>query len=106
MTRARFVLSMNDNSNINPVLRDRIQLVKMDTPKVEDKVEIAQGFLLPASLRNVGILAENLHIPRDNLHHAISTGTAEAGVRQLKYCLESIVRRSLTPGGKSNIAVD
>ena len=93
LSRAIFVLSMNDSTNLSPILRDRVQLVEMDTPKTADKVEIAKGFLIPACLRNVGLTAERVHFPHETLHHAISTGATEAGVRQLKYCLEGIVRR-------------
>lgn len=84
---------MNDSSSLSPVLRDRVQLVQMETPKMSDKVEIAKGFLLPACLRNVGLTMEDVHFPNETLQHAISTGAEEAGVRQLKYCLEGIVRR-------------
>ena len=93
LSRAIFVLSMNDSNSLSPVLRDRVQLVQMETPKVADKVEIANGFLLPACLTNVGLTMDDLHFSRETLHHAISNGAPEDGVRQLKYSLEGIVRR-------------
>lgn len=93
LSRAVFVLSMNNASNLSPVLRDRIHLLQMDTPKMQDKVEIASTFLVPACMENVGLDPEDLVFPRETLHHAVVTGGEEAGVRQLKQSIEGVSRR-------------
>jgi ATP-dependent Lon protease len=84
---------MNDSNSLSPVLRDRVQLIQMETPKMADKVHIANGFLLPTCLHNVGLTMADVCFAPETLKHAIATGVQEAGVRQLKYCLEGIVRR-------------
>lgn len=92
-SRAVFVLSLNDSSSMSPILRDRVQFVKMDTPTANDKVAIAQRFLIQKSLDNVGISSDKLTFAEETLQKAISNGLNEEGVRNLYRSIEGCIRK-------------
>ena len=82
------VFSFNDASKINPVLLDRLHVVRMNEYGREDKGEIARSFLLPELASDIrGDAAEPM--PEDVLDRFIdefSAGTG--GMRSLKHALE------------------
>lgn len=92
-SRTVFVLSLNDSNGMSPILRDRVQFVKMDTPSPDDKVAIAQRFLIPKSLDNVGIPYGNLTFAVETIQQAIHKGPREEGVRNLHRSIEGCVRK-------------
>lgn len=47
LSRAILVFSFNDIEKINPILRDRIQMIRLTDFTVEEKVKIAREYLLP-----------------------------------------------------------
>lgn len=92
-SRTVFVLSLNDSSSMSPILRDRVQFVKMDTPTANDKVAIAQRFLIQKSLDNVGISSDKLTFAEETLQKAINNGQKEEGVRNLYRSIEGCIRK-------------
>lgn len=47
MSRAIFVFSFNDIEKINPILKDRIKMIKLTDFNVKEKINIARDFLIP-----------------------------------------------------------
>jgi ATP-dependent Lon protease len=45
-----WVLSINDREKIDPVLRNRLYIVKIPDPEVSDKVETAERIMLPGAV--------------------------------------------------------
>ena len=91
LSRAVFILSMNDVSSLSPVLRDRIHILHVDTPDAKDKAIIARDFLVPKCIANVGLT--DVVFPFKTLQHAVVTGNEEMGVRKLKQSIEAVIRR-------------
>ena len=93
ISRVCFVLTMNDASQINPILRDRITLIHCDPVGPDVKVEIASRHLTPKAMTNVG-LQDRLVFPRQCLLHIIERHAgAGDGVRQLKRVIEAACRQ-------------
>ncbi len=93
LSRAMFVFSANDITKIDRILLDRMIVVELKGYKAEDKLEIAEKFLLPEALREVN-LGEKVAISRQVLKHVLDEyASEETGVRELKRCIGQIVQR-------------
>jgi ATP-dependent Lon protease len=95
LSKAIFVFSYNDSSLIDPILRDRIQEIKLNTITIEEKIIICKNYLLPEIYQNIG-WNDNLIIfdEPNNINYfeyIIENYTNEAGVRKLKECLYELI---------------
>ena len=94
MSRVLFVFSYNDESKISPILLDRFIKIKTNKFNKEDKVTIANDYLLPKICKNINFDSSNITFTNDCLEYIISNHTKkEKGVRNLKRFLEKIVSR-------------
>jgi endopeptidase La len=92
LSKAIIVFSYNDMYKINPILRDRIVNIKTKGFKNKEKIEIAQNYLFPKILNDVGISDKDIIINEDLIEMLIDSYTNEGGVRKLKELLYEIVR--------------
>jgi ATP-dependent Lon protease len=93
LSRTMFVFSANDITKIDRILLDRMVVVELKGYKPEDKLEIAEKYLLPEALREVN-LGEKVAISRAVLKHVLDEyASEETGVRELKRCIGQIVQR-------------
>lgn len=91
LSRCLFIFSYNDESLVNPILRDRMYRVETTGYKSDDKIAIANKYLLPKIREQVKIEEGQIIIPDSTLAHIIERLTEnEKGVRNLKRCLEII----------------
>ena len=93
LSKCLFIFSYNDESKINPILRDRMYRIQTKGYDAKEKMIIARKHLLPKIREQVNILEENVIIPDDTLQYIISSdhfSQGEQGVRNLKRCLEII----------------
>ena len=93
LSKCLFIFSYNDESKINPILRDRMYRIQTKGYDAKEKLIIARKHLLPKIREQVNFLEENVIIPDDTLQYIISSehfSQGEQGVRNLKRCLEII----------------
>ena len=91
LSKAMFIFSYNDESKINPILRDRMYRIKTDGYKSPDKLIIANNYLLPKIREAVNIKEGEIIIPDETINYITTHLTEnEKGVRNLKRCLEII----------------
>ena len=91
LSKCLFIFSYNDESKINPILRDRMYRIQTKGYDTKQKTTIARDYLLPAVRRTVDFAEGDVTIPDDVLHYIITSFTEEEdGVRNLKRCLEVI----------------
>ena len=83
------IFSYNDHREVPPILLDRLKVIRMKSPSVEEKMHIARQHLLPKILKSHGISSFSLH--DEVLMHVIDKHTDEAGVRGLDKALHKIV---------------
>jgi ATP-dependent Lon protease len=94
LSKAVFVFSFNDINLVHPVLKDRLHIVKVPDPSVDDKVVIGKRYLLPEMCKNVGVKLEDININDDIIRSIINSYCKEEkGVRDLKRCIETILLR-------------
>jgi ATP-dependent Lon protease len=93
LSKCMFIFSYNDESKVNPILRDRMYRIQTNGYDAKEKLIIARQFLLPKIREQVSFTEEEVILPDETLQFIISeqcmTG-GEAGVRNLKRCLEII----------------
>lgn len=93
LSKVMFVFSGNDLTKINKILLDRMIIVKLDGYSLKDKQSIAEKYLLPTALREVG-LTEKVAIGPEIITHIIREyASAEQGVRELKRCIEAVTQK-------------
>ncbi len=89
-----FVFSLNDEKNMDKVLKDRIHLVHVSEYDLNDKVQIAQNFLIPKALDNSGFKQDEVKFTKETIEHVVALSKSkEKGVRQLNRNLQNIIRR-------------
>ena len=91
LSKCLFIFSYNDESKVNPILKDRMYRIKTKGYISKEKTIIANNYLLPRIREQVRFNNEDIIIPNDVITHIIDTHcNKEDGVRNLKRCLEII----------------
>ncbi len=92
LSKVMFIATANNVSNINPALRDRMEMINIAGYLLEEKIEIAINHLLPKQLEAHGVKANELILTRDVVQKIISEYTREAGVRSLDKNIAKLAR--------------
>ncbi len=93
LSRVMFTFSANDLNKIDRVLMDRMIVINLQGYSSKEKVSIAENYLLPAALKEVG-LSEKVGVGKDVIEHILKEyATEESGVRELKRCMEQIAQK-------------
>ena len=93
LSKCLFIFSYNDESKVNPILRDRMYRVETKGYSTKEKMIIAKDYLLPKIREQVGFKEGELIISDDAINEIITSESLtmkEDGVRNLKRCLEVI----------------
>ena len=89
-----FVATAN-SLNIPPALLDRMEVIRLAGYTEDEKVSIAQRYLLPKQVRNNGLKEGELEVGEDVLRDILRYYTREAGVRSLERELSKICRKAV-----------
>ena len=93
-SKALFIFSFNDEEKINPILKDRIHVIRTDKFTNESKLIIAKDYLIPSLLANVKFKKEDIIFRDETISEIIEKYTdGESGVRNLKRCLDSVIMK-------------
>ena len=94
LSKILFIFSFNDEHKIDKILKDRMQVIHTTGFKLEEKIEIANNYLIPEIYNNYKFTKDNVIIETDILKIIINDYTKnEEGVRNLKRCLDMIVSK-------------
>ena len=88
-----FITTANTLSTIPAPLRDRMEVIEIDGYTEYDKVQIAQGYLVPRQIEANGLRSEEAQFTEDGLRTVIRKYTREAGVRNLEREIGRALRR-------------
>lgn len=92
LSKVLFIATANDINNIQPALRDRLEIIELSGYAVEEKEEIAKRHLFPKQKELHGLKNVPLKINTPVLEDIIENYTRESGVRELDRQLASIMR--------------
>lgn len=91
LSKCLFIFSYNDESKVNPILKDRMYRIKTKGYSGKEKTAIANNYLLPKIREQVKFNDKDIIIPDDVLSYINETHcNKEDGVRNMKRCLEII----------------
>lgn len=96
LSKALLIFSYNDETAINPILKDRMITINVPGYSKEEKIKIAKHYLLPDILVEHNFNSDDITIKDDVLENIVESvgngiGGEKSGVRDLKRALESIV---------------
>lgn len=92
LSKVLFIATANSLQNIQPALRDRLEIIDLSGYAVEEKIQIAKQHLLPKQKDMHGLKQNSFKLSDNVLEKIISDYTRESGVRELDRQLASIMR--------------
>ena len=92
LSKVLFIATANNIQNIQPALRDRLEIIELGGYAVEEKVEIARRHLIPKQKELHGLKSMEFKISEDIIKKIIQDYTRESGVRELDRHLAAIMR--------------
>jgi len=92
LSKVMFIATANSLGNIQPALRDRMEIINVSGYTIEEKVEIGKRHLLPRQLEDHGLTNDDLKIGKAQLEKIVEGYTRESGVRGLEKQLAKMVR--------------
>uniref|UniRef100_UPI0037BEE7B0 endopeptidase La n=1 Tax=Ideonella sp. TaxID=1929293 RepID=UPI0037BEE7B0 len=87
-----FVATSN-SMNIPPALLDRMEVIRLSGYTEDEKLHIAQKYLLPKQAANNGVKPEEMEVAESAIRGIIRYYTREAGVRSLEREISKICRK-------------
>jgi ATP-dependent Lon protease len=108
LSKVLFICTANMLDPVPAPLLDRMEIIPLQGYSEEEKVHIANRYLIPRQIKENGITAEQIEFPEDALRHLIRHYTREAGVRKLEQTIGTVCRkqaRRVVEGHTEKLAV-
>ena len=109
LSKVMFILTANVTDTIPPALMDRMEIIMLSGYTEEDKMMIAQDYLIPRQIKENGLKSRTVSISSGALQQIISEYTSEAGLRNLEREIGTICRkiaRRIAEGQKQPFSVN
>jgi len=94
LSKAIFIATANDVGRIPSPLRDRMEFIGLNSYTPKEKFEIAKRYLIPQELKKHALKRREFSISDKALKILIDEYTREAGVRNLRRRIASLMRKS------------
>ena len=93
LSKVLFIATANNLQNIQPALRDRLEIIDLSGYAIEEKIEIAKRHLIPKQKEAHGLKDIPFKISDAVLEKIIADFTRESGVRELDRQLAGVMRK-------------
>ncbi len=93
LSKVFFITTANILDTIPPALLDRMEVIRIPGYTLEDKLNIAQKYLVPRQLDENGIKEKNIEFSKSGLKTIVKDYTREAGVRNLEREIGNVCRK-------------
>jgi ATP-dependent Lon protease len=104
LSEVMFICTAN-SLNIPGPLLDRMEIIRIPGYTEDEKVEIADKYLIPKQIKANGLKESEIEIEREALKDTIRFYTKEAGVRGLEKAIAKICRKIATKHVKSGLVI-
>jgi ATP-dependent Lon protease len=108
LSQVLFIATANTLETIPDPLRDRLEILQLSGYTDQEKIEIAERYLIPKQLIAHGLLPEELSFEREALRVIVRGYTREAGVRSLDRQIAAVCRkvaRAIAEGRSEPVAL-
>jgi ATP-dependent Lon protease len=92
LSKVMFIATANQLDTIPGPLRDRLEIIDISGYIEEEKINIAEKYLIPKQIKTHGLDNKNIKFHKSSIRHLIHHYTKEAGVRGLEKKVASVVR--------------
>ena len=92
LSNVLFITTANNIENIQPALKDRMEMINVSGYLAEEKLEIAKRHLVPKQLEEHGLQKSQLKFEKAALEKIIDEYTHESGVRGLEKQIAKVAR--------------
>ena len=109
LSHVLFITTANSLQTISQPLLDRMEVIEISSYIEDEKVQIAQRYLLPKQLKEHGLDEKQMYISANTLLQIVRDYTREAGVRNLERQLATICRkatREILERNKKRVRID
>ncbi len=89
-----FIATANDAGQIPEPLRDRMELIEVNSYTENEKFHIAKLYLIPKQRKLNGLRSSQFKITDDTIHKLIRNYTREAGVRNLERLVGRLMQKA------------
>ncbi|MGD9044650.1 MAG: endopeptidase La [Desulfobacterales bacterium] len=108
LSKVMFILTANVTDTIPTALLDRMEIITLSGYTEEEKMVIAQNYLIPRQIKENGLKTRAVRISSGARQQIISEYTSEAGLRDLERKIGAICRkvaRKIAEGEKKPFAI-
>ena len=92
LSKVMFIATSNNIGNVQPALRDRMEIVQVSGYTIEEKYQIARKHLIPKQTKEHGLQNNIVKLNKHSLIKVIEGYTRESGVRGLEKMIAKIIR--------------
>jgi ATP-dependent Lon protease len=92
LSKVMFIATANMLETIPPALRDRLEVIELPGYTIDEKIRIAQRYLIPRQTEGNGLKPGQLRFTKSAIGSIIAGYTREAGVRNLEREIAAICR--------------
>jgi len=96
LSQVVFLATANMLDTIPAPLLDRMEIIAFDGYTTDEKLAIAEGYLVPRQIKRNGLEPEEVEVDEVVLRDLINQYTREAGVRQLEREIGKLLRKAAT----------
>lgn len=94
LSKVMFITTANTTDTIPRPLLDRMEVIQVPGYTEEEKVKIAERYLVPKKIKEHGLMEENLTLSESTIRSIINYYTRESGVRNLEREIANVCRKS------------
>ena len=93
LSRVLFVFSLNHIDMIDPILKDRLEVIKVKGFEAKEKVKILKDYIIPKELKEIGLNEKDIIFPDNIISFIVRKIRTEEGVREAKRAIQIIIRK-------------
>ncbi|MDG1252849.1 MAG: endopeptidase La [Schleiferiaceae bacterium] len=94
LSKVLFIATANNIGEVQPALRDRMELIEVNGYTVEEKEQIGKKYLLSKQLQEHGLEKTALRLTKPQWNFLIDRYTRESGVRTLDRLMAKVARKA------------
>ena len=93
LSKVLFIATANQPETIPPPLRDRMETIRLSGYSEEEKLAIAERYIIPKQITEAGLTANEIVIGREVTRRIVTEYTREAGLRELERLIAHLARK-------------